>query len=94
MSFSRKAQAYQAVRDKQKADHEKILGLILKNCSVCEVSSGKRRLFDLQEGLICITCCNLKGMNAVQAHDAEELYKAHLEAERNKPRPENFGEWA
>lgn len=94
MAFSAKNQALQAKRDRQKADFQKVLNTMARSCSMCEVSSSKRRLFDLPEGLVCVTCCNLAGVNILEANEREAAYKLHLEAERNKPRPESFGEWA
>jgi RNA polymerase-binding transcription factor DksA len=92
--MSKNYNAMQAKRDKQKADFQKIIGAVVRNCSICQVPSSKRRLYALPEGDVCVTCCNLAGVNAMEASEREAAYKAHLHAEANKPRPENYGEWA
>lgn len=94
MAFSQKNKAFIAQRAKQKEDFEKIIGAVVRNCSMCEVPSSKRRLYRLPEGDVCVTCCNLAGVNAMEATEREAAYKLHLEAEANKPKPESYGEWA
>lgn len=94
MAFSRKNQGFLAQRAKQKEDFLKVLGDVVRSCSACQVPSSKRRLYRLPEGDVCVTCCNLAGVNAMEAAEREEAYKLHLESEANKPKPESYGEWA
>lgn len=72
----------------------KIMDMLTTKCADCKVSSSQRRLFKLEVGTICMTCANLRGFNAVGAMHEEERYKNFLQNERDKPKPENYGEWA
>lgn len=94
MSRRSRHESFMEQRDKQKADFLKILGEVVKVCSICEVPSSKRRLFNLPEGLVCPNCCNLAGVNVIEASEREAAYKVHLKAEADKPKPESYGEWA
>ena len=69
------------------------MNLMVRNCSACEAPSSKRRLLDLPDGLFCSMCLP-NGMTGIEAMNAESAYKERLENERNKPKPEGFGEWA
>ena len=63
------------------------------NCVMCGAQPRHRYIFNLPEGKLCLQCLpdDLKG---AQAQQREAEYQAHLEAERNKPKPEGYGEWA
>lgn len=78
----------------QSQNARKIMDMLTTKCADCGCSSSKRRLFKLEEGTVCMTCANFRGFSTVQAMHEEERYKNFLLAENNKPKPENYGEWA
>lgn len=72
----------------------KIMDMLTTKCADCQCSSSQRRLFKLAGGAICMACANLRGFGVAEAMNEETRYKEFLEAELNKPKPENYGEWA
>lgn len=93
MAFTAKSRAFEEKRREAKKAVEAVRSLMTRTCSKCEQPGSKRRLFDLPDGLVCLKCIP-DGMTGLEVIAAEEEYKARLEVERNKPKPENYGGWA
>jgi hypothetical protein len=82
-------------REKKAKDLNNVLAAFTKQCIYCQKSSGKAILFEIKEGLICSTCAGYElGLSVAQLMEKNEEHMRHMEAERNKPKPKNFGEWA
>lgn len=94
----RAQQAYQQMLDDRRKKLESVVNTMTKSCVYCRVSSSKRRLFSLAEGDICALCAGTNGLigptKNKTIYELEEEHKAHLEAEKNKPKPESYGGWA
>lgn len=90
------SESYEKMMAARKDKMQAIVGGIVKNCVVCQISSSKRRLFVTAEGDICVYCAGEKGMleDGKSMYQLENEHKAHLEAEKNKPAPEGYGEWS
>lgn len=90
------SESYEKMMAAKKAKMQTILSGIVKSCAICQVSSSKRRLFTTVEGDICVICADDKGLleDGKSMYQLEEEQKAHLEAEKNKPAPEGYGEWS
>ena len=73
---------------------KKIMDMLTTKCADCGATSGQRRLYKLEEGTICNHCATLRGYSIPEIMDAEAKYKDFLQSERDKPKPENYGEWA
>jgi len=93
MSRGRKSEAIQALADKRKSDLCKVMNSFSRTCSKCKTAGSKRRLFDLEDGLLCLFCLP-EGVNGVIASELERENKERLELEKNKPKPESYGEWS
>lgn len=88
------SESYEKMMAAKKAKMQTILGGIVKNCAFCQVSSSKRRLFSLAEGDICANCAAEHiPVSDKTLYQMEEDHKAHLEAEKNKPKPSEYGAW-
>lgn len=80
-------------RERNKAAAANVMKGLLRQCATCKRPSSKTRLFKIADGLTCLSCLP-DGMSLSQVLQAEADHLAHLEAEANKPPPENFGEWS
>lgn len=77
-------------KEKNVAD---VMSAFTKCCSICSVSSSKRKLFNLESGLVCLGCLP-EGMTGMMAAQEEEKLAEHLKKEANKPKPEGYGGWS
>lgn len=93
MAFTAKSRAFEERRREAKKAVEDVRNAMTRTCSKCEKPGSKARLFNLPDGLVCLGCLP-EGMSGLEALEAEDVYKARLEVERNKPKPENYGGWA
>lgn len=62
-------------------------------CQVCEIDSGKTRIWHTDDGYLCGRCLP-EGVTP-QTLLKQNLDRAeHLAEEAEKPKPENYGDWA
>jgi hypothetical protein len=91
----RAQQGFQKMMDERRKKVESVLDTMTKKCVYCQVSSSKRRLFSLAEGDICAQCAAEHiPVSDKTLYELEADHKVHLEAEKNKPKPETYGDWA
>lgn len=72
---------------------KKVTEMLIRHCSGCNRPSSKARLFQIREGLLCLSCMG-GGMSVAKAEQLEKDYAAYLEIEANKPPPEGYGDFS
>ncbi len=72
---------------------KKVTEMLIRHCSGCNRPSSKARLFQIREGLLCLSCMG-GGISVAKAEQLEKDYAAYLEIEANKPPPEGYGDFS
>lgn len=77
-----------------RADKAKsVMESLTSRCYECGVMSSKTPLYDMGDRKLCGRCLP-EGTTPADVAEEAEKYRAHLEAEAKKPKPESFGEWS
>jgi hypothetical protein len=85
---------FQKKIQEQKAKAASVMSQFTTACVKCGVLSSKAKLFDLDEGRLCLKCLP-EGMTGFEALNIHEDNRVRLQEQRDNPvRPEDFGGWA
>lgn len=77
----------------KKAKVANVMDRFQTRCQKCDVTSGKTKIYHLDEGYFCGRCLP-NGLTPQTLLQDEQIKKDHIKAEENKPKPENYGDWA
>lgn len=77
----------------KKAKVASVMDRFQTRCQKCDVTSGKTKIWHTEEGYLCGRCLP-EGVTPAQLLQDKEAEKERLEVEAEKPKPENYGDWA
>lgn len=82
-----------AARRKEGVDS--VLKAFSDACVICGILSGKRKLMPTGDGKkVCPDCLAQSGVSLADLTRTLVQEAEHLEAEKDKPKPEGYGGWA
>lgn len=91
--ISRQKEGLEEFLAKKKANVAKVMDQFQTRCQVCDVTSGKTKIWHLENGYLCGKHLP-DGVTPAQMLQEKEARQEHLEVEALKPKPESYGEWA
>lgn len=70
-----------------------VMNRFMTRCQVCDVDSGKTKIWHLERGYLCGKHLP-EGVTPASLMQEQEAQKEHLKTEDEKPKPDNYGDWA